>query len=89
MIDEPTDLAKRMSMHTAGQITWPEPKLRKWCSQCRHFLTKDVKTEGKGRCDLVKLHANGKSQGVLFDGRNATACPKFDAGVHRFNEVGT
>ena len=89
MIDEPTDLTKRMSLHKLGQITWPEPKLRKWCSQCRHFLTKDIKTAGKGRCDLVMLHANGKGQGVAFDGANAIACPKFDQGVHRLNEVKT
>jgi len=32
-----TELAARMTLHTPGQITWPEPDLKKTCDQCQHF----------------------------------------------------
>lgn len=81
-----TPLAERMAKHTAGQITWPEPALRKWCDGCRHFYTADTKTLGKGRCDLVKCHSNGKTNGVAFVGSEAMACPQFEAGEHHLNK---
>lgn len=81
----PTPLDERMRMHRAGQITWPEPALGRTCAECRHFLVADVKTRGKGRCDLVRAHANGKVTGVLFEGANAIACPQFAAGNHQLN----
>jgi len=78
--ENPTDLDKRMALHTPGQITWPEPALGKWCSQCRHFTNDGTRDKTKGRCNLVAAHSNHKTKGVLFVGQEATACPQFDGG---------
>jgi len=83
MTDKQTDLDQRMLKYTNGQVTWPEPKLGKYCNQCRFFFTGDVRTTGKGRCDLVRLHH--RSPGVSFLGTEAIACPKFEAGIHEGN----
>ncbi len=80
---EPTPLEERMRKHTPGQLTWPEPKLGKWCSQCRHYLTYGVSHVEKGRCDLVKAHQ--RVAGAQFKGAEAMACSKFEEGVHPRN----
>lgn len=68
-----TELAVRMKMHVAGQITWPEPSLRLRCSDCAHFVHGGG-AAGKGRCDLVEAHH--KIKGVNFVGTAAVACPQ-------------
>ena len=79
-----TDLTERMRLHKPGQVTWPEPELNKWCSSCRFFnqadQTRARQAEGKGRCEMVANINNHKIKGVVFNGREAKACPKFDAG---------
>lgn len=70
-----TDLAARMALHTAGQVTWPEPDIGQTCDQCQHYDTENMKTAGKGRCWLVKAHQG--IEGKSFEGAKATACPQF------------
>lgn len=82
MTEDRTPLPERMKLHVLGQITWPEPKLGRRCNECRHFLNSALKTEGKGRCDLVRAHGGKGALGVGFTGKKAIACPQFDAGVH-------
>lgn len=79
-----TPLEARMKLFTKGQITWPEPVLKKHCDACRHYFKGDTDHVDKGRCDLVKCHhrANGKQ----FVGTEAIACPQFDAGIHYGND---
>ncbi len=77
----PLDVA--MGLHVPGQITWPEPDLGRKCAACRHFTTHQLKTAGKGRCDLV--HKHGHVLGVAFYGAAVIACPQFEAGVHPDN----
>lgn len=72
-----TPLVDRMALHVAGQITWPEPLLRRTCAECQHFNTAGLKTAGKGRCNLVRGHQ--KTEGKAFTGANAVACPQFRA----------
>lgn len=74
---EATPLAERMAKFTAGQITWPEPKLGRTCDQCEYFSRNGIKTEGKGRCWLVRAHQ--RVDGLAFKGADAVACPKFRA----------
>ena len=70
-----TPLADRMKLHKTGQLTWPEPELKRMCDQCDHFTNAGVKTPGKGRCALVRAHQN--ADGAVFKGAEAIACPKF------------
>lgn len=70
-----TELQEKMKLHKKGQLTWPEPELKKFCDQCGHFSNAGVKTAGKGRCTLVRAHQN--ADGVVFLGSEAIACPKF------------
>lgn len=76
---EPTKLADRMALFKAGQITWPEPQVRKWCNTCVKFSTEGVKTAGKGRCVLVRAHH--RADGRVFDGGEAIACPYYVEGT--------
>lgn len=72
-----TELAARMALHTPGQITWPEPDLKKTCDQCQHFAPPPdgARGEGEGVCDLVRAHQH--VTGRAFYGAKATACPQF------------
>jgi hypothetical protein len=86
---EPTPLEERMALHVPGQISWPEPKLRKNCIHCRHFLTNGEARAGYGTCDLVyKTSGTSKSRvtGKKFNGHNAQACMMFTLGSHELNE---
>ena len=78
-LESPTHLDDRMRAHTGGQITWPEPKLGKYCDACRHFDQADTSAarmaNGWGRCSLVEKHH--ATIGVQFKGQEATACPHF------------
>lgn len=69
-----------MLLHVPGQITWPDPDLDRKCDACAHFDPLDdyevKRPDGKGRCQLVRLHQGVK--GKLFNGKNAVACPKFE-----------
>jgi len=76
-MSDTTPLDERMRLYKKGQLTWPEPKLGKYCDACRFYYI-DNAAGDKGRCDLVYLHT--KSRGVLFRGPDATACSKFEAG---------
>jgi len=75
--DKTTPLDERMRLFHKGQLTWPEPKLGKFCDACRFYYV-DNAAGDKGRCDLYQLHM--KKKGNLFGGRDARACPKFEAG---------
>lgn len=70
-----TDLALRMKLHTPGQVTWPEPELRRFCDACDHYSTAGIKAPDKGRCKMVAAHQN--VAGKIFGGGEATACPLF------------
>ena len=71
-----TDLAARMALHTPGQITWPEPELKKTCNQCHHYgPPPNGCAADKGVCGLVQAHQN--VVGRVFEGAKATACPQF------------
>lgn len=74
-------LAARMSKHVEGQITWPDFAVTARCAACR-FYADNVVTQGKnkghGRCKLVKAHT--KKDGKPFDGSQAYACGKYEAG---------
>lgn len=69
----PTALEARIALHNPGQITWPEPELRRNCAQCGHYRPEGAR--GKGRCALVK--AMHKVDGNQFVGAEAVACPQF------------
>lgn len=65
-----------MSKHILGQVTWPEPKLGRTCSDCAHFKVGEFKSDpAKGRCKLFAAHQNVTGKG--FVGTAAIACPKF------------
>lgn len=74
-----TPLEERMKLHKHGQITWPEPQLKRWCSDCDHFtqagIAEVTKANGRGRCGLVRAHHH--SDGNLFVGTEGIACPQF------------
>lgn len=70
-----TPLPQRMALHMPGQITWPEPELKKYCDSCSHYRTEGAPPQEKGRCWLVSAHQNAK--GVRFKGAEATACPQW------------
>ena len=72
-----TPLPDRMALHTAGQVTWPEPLLNRRCADCQHFDRRDIKTPGKGRCWLVR--ARHGTAGKAFIGTDTVACPQFKA----------
>ncbi len=69
-----TPLRDRMRLHTAGQITWPEPELNMTCAECSHFNTAPFEMLGKGSCRLVAVHQGINGKG--FDGATAIACPQ-------------
>ena len=71
-----TPLPERMALHTAGQITWPEPALKKNCATCRFLDKNDSANPDKARCGLVQAHGGPKSKGVLFNFMDAIACPE-------------
>lgn len=74
MAEVRTELAARMALHLPGQVTWPEPQLRKRCEDCTHLQLFDSPA-GKGRCALVMAHH--KVKGANFDVSGAIACPQF------------
>ena len=59
-----TELAVRMALHLPGQLTWPEPNLRKRCEDCAHAQLFDAPA-GKARCALVTAHH--KVKGAAFE----------------------
>ena len=72
-----TELNRRIELHKPGQITWPEPDLKKYCTSCRHFGDiSELKAGVKGRCGLVAKH-HLKTTGIKFYGAEAIACPQF------------
>ena len=77
-----TDLSDRMVLYSAGQVTWPEPSLKRKCADCRlfvrHRLSAKKWKEGRGHCKQVANMSLGRQWGVDFPG-SAIACPKFDA----------
>lgn len=71
-----TPLPQRMALHVPGQITWPEPELKKFCDSCAHYSRRGNKADAeKGRCYLVSAHH--RVQGLFFKGADATAWPQW------------
>jgi hypothetical protein len=81
---EATDIGKRMSLHKEGQVTWPEPNLKRRCSQCALFTTDPKKTHrnslpgGKGIC-LKSYNLDRNAKPKAFHGKEAIACPQYQA----------
>lgn len=80
-VANPTDLSRRMSLHTPGQVTWPEPELKAKCSDCGLFrlglgLSDKKKQEGFGRCGKAFEVAGKSAKPVAFIGSSAIACPQ-------------
>lgn len=76
---EGNNLASRMSLTMAGQITWVDLSKRQTCTACKFYQDGKVtqgKSKGFGRCALVKAHT--RKPGALFDGPRARACTKFE-----------
>lgn len=76
MTEVRTELAARMALHLPGQLTWPEPNLRRRCEDCAHVQLFDAPA-GKARCGLVMAHH--KVKGAAFELGGAIACPQFRA----------